>query len=356
LAYHALVQEMAAPVTYPSSKETAAPALGRVLVTGATGFIGRALCGRLRQEGFRVRALVRREAEGPWDEVVRADLATEEVPGDCMAGVETVFHLAARVHALAERWQEEESYRRINVEGTRLLLEKARDAGVRRFIFFSSVQAMGEETPACLDENTEPRPVTPYGRSKLEAERLVLAGNTPLHVVCLRFPLVYGPGHKGNLSRMMAGIDRGLFPPLPPVPNRRSMIHVRDVVAAALLAARRPEANGRCYIVTDGLTYSSREMEDAVRRALGRRVPRWHVPLVALRLLARGGDALERLHGHRVLFDSRTLQKFIGSAWYSSERIQRELGYRPSVTLLEALPEIVSDLHGMAAPPATNPA
>lgn len=332
------------------------PALGHVLVTGATGFIGRALCGRLREEGSRVRALSRREAVGPWDEAVRADLATGALPEECLAGVDTIFHLAAKVHALGERWHEEESYRRLNVDGTRLLLEKARGAGVRRFVFFSSVQAMGEETPACLDETTEPKPVTPYGRSKLEAERLVLADSSPLRAVCLRFPLVYGPGHKGNLSRMVAAIDRGLFPPLPPVPNRRSMIHVRDVVAAALLVARRPEADGRCYIVTDGRTYSSREIEDAIRRALGRRVPRWHVPLLALRLLARGGDALERFHGRRVLFDSSTLQKLVGSAWYSSERIQRELGYRPSVSLLEALPEIVSVYHGTAAPPATDAA
>ncbi len=324
------------------------PGLRCVLVTGATGFIGRALCGRLREEGVHVRALARREAEGPWDEAVRADLATGALPGDCLAGVDTIFHLAAKVHALGDRSREEESYRRLNVDGTALLLEKAREAGVRRFIFFSSVQAMGEETPACLDETTEPKPVTPYGRSKLEAERLVLASNVLSHLVCLRFPLVYGPGHKGNLSRMVAAIDRGLFPPLPPVANRRSMIHVRDVVAAALLAARRPEANGRCYIVTDGRTYSSREIEDAIRRALGRRVPRWHVPLLALRLLARGGDALERIRGRRVLFDSSTLQKLVGSAWYSSERIQRELGYRPSVSLLEALPEIVSD-HNVAA-------
>jgi UDP-glucose 4-epimerase len=337
-------------------REEGESVLRRVLVTGATGFIGRALCGRLREEGVRVRALARREAEGPWDEAVRADLATGALPEDCLAGVDTVFHLAAKVHALGERWHEDESYRRLNVDGTRLLLEQARAAGVRRFIFFSSVQAMGEETPACLDETTEPKPVTPYGRSKLEAERLVLASSIPLHVVCLRFPLVYGPGHKGNLSRMVAAIDRGLFPPLPPVANRRSMIHVRDVVASALLAARRPEANGRCYIVTDGGTYSSREIENAIRRALGRRVPRWHVPLVALRLLARGGDALERFRGRRVLFDSSALQKLVGSAWYSSERIERELGYRPSVTLLEALPEIVADYHRAAAPPAINAA
>lgn len=319
------------------------------LVTGASGFIGLELCRRLRGQGVRVRAQMRRAraAPGPWDEVVSADLAEGSLPAACLEGVDSLFHLAGKVHALSERMDDEEEYRRVNVDGTRLLLEAARRAGCRRFVFLSSVQAMGETASARLDEGSEPHPATAYGRSKLAAEALVLdPALSPPHACCLRPPLVYGPGQKGNLQRMIRAVDQGLFPPLPETGNRRSMVHVQDVVDAAVLAAAHPGARGRTYIVTDGRAYSSREILDAIRGSLRRRVPRWHVPLGALRFLARAGDVVGRLRGRRFVFDSDALEKLIGSAWYSSERISRELGFRASRGFLEALPEIIADYKG----------
>ena len=281
---------------------------------------------------------------GPWSEVVSADLGEALLPATCLDGVDTVFHLAGKVHALSERMGDDEEYRRVNVEGTRLLLEGARRAGSRRFVFLSSVQAMGETAAGCLDEAAEPHPATAYGRSKLAAEALVLDGSLgPSHTCCLRPPLVYGPGQKGNLHRMIRAVDHRFFPPLPETGNRRSMVHVQDVVEAALLAARRDEAGGRTYIVTDGRAYSSREIFDAIRRVLSRSSPRWHVPLWTLHVLARVGDGVGWLRGRRFVFDSDALEKLVGSAWYSSERISRELGYRPSRSFLEALPEIIAD-------------
>jgi len=283
------------------------------------------------------------DGEGPWDESFAVDLGREAPLRNSLAGVQAVFHLAGKVHDLAECTPDPGEYARVNLDGTRRLLEAARAAAVERFVFLSSVQAMGDTASACADETSTPHPATGYGRSKLEAEGLVLNESNGLpHAVCLRPPLVYGPGQKGNLDRMIRAVDRGLFPPLPDIGNKRSMVHVRDVVDAVLLAATRPQANRRCYIVTDGRAYSSREIHGAIADALGKRMPPWHVPLAALRAMARAGDLIGRVGGRRFIFDSAALEKLVGSAWYSSERISGELGFQATTDFAQALPEIVS--------------
>lgn len=321
------------------------------LVTGASGFIGRALCRRLQADGVRVRALMRSipPSGGPWDETIAADLRLP-LAAEAVRGADTVFHLAGKAHALSERNGDEQEYRSSIVDGTRSLLAAASAVDVERFVFFSSVKAMGEATVGCVDETAEPRPATPYGRAKLEAERLVLetGARTGMHAACLRLPLVYGPGQKGNLQRMIRAIDRGLFPPLPDLGHRRSLVHVDNVVHTALLAASRPEANGHSYIVTDGAPYSTRELHRQICRALGRRPPRWHVPWAALKALALAGDALGRLRGRRLPFDSDALEKLLGPACYSSEKIGREIGYVPTVSFAEALPAILADREARA--------
>jgi len=137
-------------------------------------------------------------------------------------------------------------------------------------------------------------------------------------------------------------IDRGLFPPLPNVANDRSMVHVSDVVEAAMLAAYKQEANGQVYNVTDTCSYSAREIYELICKGLGKNVPNWHVPVSVLKIAARVGDVIGMVRDRRVLFDSDALDKLIGSAWYSSEKISRELGYRPSITFEEALPELIA--------------
>lgn len=326
-----------------------------VLVTGANGFIGRHLVVRLCQEGYQVRAVTR-----PSVEVVRFPAGVEVVTGDVRdqramkgvaAGCEVAFHLAGKAHALDEAPEDVAAYQAVNVDGTRNVLEGAVAGGVRRLVFFSSVKAMGEETSGCVDESYEPRPRTAYGLSKLEAERLVMESSrrTGLETVCLRLPLVYGPGQKGNLARMIEAVDRGLFPPLAKSGSRRSLVHVINVVHAALLAATHPAALGRCYIVADARAYSTLELYEMICRALGKPIPRWHVPLGVLRLLGIAGDAVGRIRGKRFIFDSDALAKLAGSAWYSSQRISQELGYRPLVTFEDALPELVAWYRGAQA-------
>lgn len=320
----------------------------QVLVTGAGGFIGRHLMERLLREGRAVKALV--HEAGPWSEwpagveVVTGDVRDPQAMRAVTAGCETVFHLAGKAHALDEVQGDEEAYHDINAGGTRRVLEGAVSGGARRFVLFSSVKAMGEGGDRCLDESFTGRPETPYGRSKLEAERaaLEIGQRTGLHVTCLRFPLVYGPGNKGNIFRMVQAIDRGFFPPFPEVGNRRSLVCVSNAVEASVQAATNPAANGQCYIVTDGRAYSTRELYDLICRGLGKPIPGWHVPLWMLKGLGKAGDAIGKIRGKRFLFDSDALDKLTGSAWYSSEKISRELGYHPTVTLEDAMPEMIA--------------
>jgi nucleoside-diphosphate-sugar epimerase len=317
------------------------------LVTGASGFIGQHLARRLVEGGATVRGVGRRRTRGPQRlgvEWVTADLQDREAIRAALVGCDTVFHLAAKVHDLGASPQEDAQYRAVNVEGTRHVLECAVAAGARRFVFFSSIKAMGEERAGCADEATPASPETAYGRSKLEAERLAFdtGAREGLDVVCLRLPLVYGAGCKGNLLRMVWAIDHGIFPPLPELGNLRSLAHVSNVVEAALLAAERSAASGQCYLVTDARPYSTRQLYELICRGLGRRVPRWQVPLGALRALARVGDAIGTVRGRRFRFDSAALAKLTESAWYSCAKIERELGYRPALSFADGLPELLS--------------
>ena len=312
----------------------------RYYVTGANGFVGKKLCVRLARLG-EVRAMLRRPADGPWRRSDRIDLERDAVPADLLRGVDVVIHLAARTHAIDAGDCDEAVYRRVNVDGTRRLLECAALAGVRRFVFMSSVKAQGEGGSEPADETAAPRPSTAYGRTKLEAETMVLRGGHVPEAVVLRPALVYGPGVKGNLERMIAAMRSGFFPPVPDVGNRRSLVHVDDLVSATILAAERPEAPGRAFIVTDGRPVSTREMYVWIRRAMGKEVPRWAVPPASLRLAAKAGDAIGRMRGRRWFFDSDSYRKLFESAVFDSTAIERALGFRPEWTLESAMPQLV---------------
>ena len=263
----------------------------RYLITGASGFIGSHLCRHVREQGHRVRALLRHPAEGPWDEAVYGELTAPSLPEDLFAGIEGIFHLAGRAHAQDSSREAERLHRKINVEGTRALLAGARRAGVKRFVYFSSIKAAGDPGERCVDETWDAAPADPYGRSKREAEQRVLetGKESGMHVCNLRPVLVYGRGVQGNLKRMLQSIARGRFPPLPESGNRRSLVSVDDLVCAAWLAMNHPQANGKTYIVCDGHPLSTRQMYEAMCRALGRKVPGWWVPLWMLRAGARLG-------------------------------------------------------------------
>ncbi|MBI3899034.1 MAG: NAD-dependent epimerase/dehydratase family protein [Gammaproteobacteria bacterium] len=320
----------------------------RALVTGATGFIGRHLVSQLAASGYTVSALVRhrQRAIDALPSGVRHCLGDLEQPDtlqNVCVGIDTVFHLAGYAHAVDEgSAASAERHRLVTIDGTTALLDQARNAGVQRFIFVSSVKAMGESTQGSVDETTAPQPSTVYGRAKRAAELAVLAaGSSEMHACVLRLPMVYGPELRGNLPRMIAAVDRGWFPPLPELGNRRSMVHVSDVVQALMLVAVGARSNGQVYLVTDGAAYSTRELYDMIRAALGKPYSRLAIPLSALQFMAKLGDGIGRLRRKPFAFDSAALNKLIGTAWYRSEKIGSELGYQPRQALTMAIPEMV---------------
>jgi nucleoside-diphosphate-sugar epimerase len=181
-----------------------------------------------------------------------------------------------------------------------------------------------------------------YGSTKLAAENLVhTAGREHgLHTCVLRSPLMYGPGVKGNLQNMIQAIAAGRFPPLPETGNCRSLIDVRDVARALVLAAESPAARGRTYSVTDGRGYTTRQMQDLIRDALGLGPLRWSVPRGVFGFMAWQGDLLHRL-GLPFPFDSTACDKLLGSAVYTSDAIGAELDFCPRYSLDQSLSEMI---------------
>ncbi|MFN2337934.1 MAG: NAD-dependent epimerase/dehydratase family protein [Gammaproteobacteria bacterium] len=305
-----------------------------VLVTGGTGFIGRVLVAELRRRNCRVRVLARNERPDlcAADEWFCADLATPATLAGAARGCDTLFHLAGYAHATSRPYPDEvEHHRRINLAGTRAVLEDALSAGVERFVYASSVKAAGEDASRCIDETTAIEPVDPYGRIKRDCEQEVLSACAArgVHAAVIRPALVYGAGVKGNIAAMAAWIRKGVFPPLPDTGNIRSMVEVRDLVQALLAAADRPQARGGTYIITDGEAYSSQRVYLALRRALGKPEPRVTVPAWLLRLGGRSGDGLERLLRRPLPLNSTHIARLLDSACYRSVRARQDLDFQP---------------------------
>jgi UDP-glucose 4-epimerase len=326
-----------------------------VLVTGATGKVGRRLVSALLREGALVTILTRdpERARGLWPgEAItwrRGDLTDPETLGGLLDGIEGVFHLASYAPAPGEPdIYEAPAHWPVTALGTRNLTALVAESRVTRLLYLGSVKAMGDAVAAAgrpADESSEPRPDSLYGRAKLEAEHSVMALGrvSGIHVAVLRLPMVYGLPGQGNIARMIDAVARGRFPPWPRIENRRSAVHVDDTVRAALLLARDPRAAGQVYLVTDGRPYSTRWLYEQIRSALGRPVPRWSVPLWLLEAVAAAGSGLERLSGRAMPLTRVGLAKLKGDAWYSSERLGLELGFVPAHQLEKEIPLMVRD-------------
>lgn len=288
-------------------------------VTGAGGFIGRALVARLRADGHRVLALSR-GARDPADPDARAaDYADVDRLAADLAGARWVFHLAARAHQAGEEGRDHDAvYREANVETTRRVAQAARRAGASRVVFASSIGVHGNHTtgrPFRADD--PPAPVEAYAVSKLAAEEALAEelAQGPTDYVVIRPPLVYGPGCPGNFERLVRLVQKAPVVPLGGLRAPRSFIYLDNLVDALLAAAAHPAASRRRFVVADGRDLSVGEVATVLAPALGRRPSSvWNLPGSALKWLAvlAGRQAAYRKLADPLQVDGSAFQEATG--------------------------------------------
>ncbi len=315
------------------------------LITGATGFIGSRLLASLLASGRRVRAFARRPVPGV--ETIVGDICDAAAAARACAGVATVYHCAGFAHAMRMKPDAMAALNRAgNFDAVKVVGEAAARAGVGAFVMLSSVKAMGPGGDACIDETWPVPPDSDYGRAKHEAEVALarICHGTAMSAVALRPAMVYGAGGRGNLPRMVEAIRGGAFPPLPETGNRRSFVHVDDVVAALRLAGERAGQPGACeaYILAHAGVYSGRAVYDAIREALGLPPVRVRIPWHALRGMAWCCDLATAASGLSLPFGYEVYDRLLGSAWYSAEKMRREMGWSARIDLATGLHEMLS--------------
>jgi 2-alkyl-3-oxoalkanoate reductase len=312
----------------------------RVLVTGASGFLGSHVAEQLARQGHSVVALVRRSSNTKFLSTLRGvELAygtvedVESVRG-ATREVDAVVHSAGLVKA-----RDEAEFFRVNVDGTRHLLEAAKAVApsLKRFVFVSSLAAMGPSHDGRpLPRDARPAPVTAYGRSKLEAERRVLAEKDALPVVVLRPPMIYGPRDNESFA-FFQSVSRRFLPMLGDGTNTLSVIYGADAAAACIRAIESDVPSGRAYFIDDGRVYVWRDMLTDVEAALGRRaLVRVGMPFPLVRGAALASEGLARLTGKAVMLTRDKLNELSAPHWVcDSGDARAELGWEPRVSWAE---------------------
>lgn len=316
----------------------------KVLITGASGFVGRALCEEMGRRGAAIKIAVRKpQVSAPTTEAVvvsAIDGATDW--GYALQDVNLVIHLAARVHVMHDTSSNPlEEFRKVNLQGTENLARQAAAAGVKRFVYVSSIKVNGESTPltphpspasgrgesAFFSDADTPNPQDPYGISKWEAEQALhrVAQETGLEVVIVRPPLVYGAGVKGNFISLFAAISKGLPLPLAGARNARSLVYVGNLVDALITCATHPNAKGQTYLVSDGEDVSTASLVREIARALSCSNRSFYFPPAVLRAVAS------------LLGKSAQVDRLLGSLQIDSAKIHRELNWTPPYTLQQGL-------------------
>jgi nucleoside-diphosphate-sugar epimerase len=305
------------------------------MVTGATGFVGAALCRKLHESGVFVKAAYRRSGSVPnfpleVTPVAIGSIGPESQFSRVLDKVDTVLHLAARVHVMKDTDKEPlAAFRNLNTFGTETLARQAAAAGVRRFVYVSSIKVNGESTSTdiAFTEFDPHLPRDPYGISKSEAELALhrVTGETGMEIVIVRPPLVYGPGVKGNFERMLQALRRGLPLPLGTIDNRRSLVYVENLVDALVLCANHPAAANNTYLVSDDEDVSTPELLRKLAEALGTSARLFPAPRSFLRL------------GGAIFGKTEVVERLLDSLLVDSGKIKRELGWTPPFTLTEGL-------------------
>ena len=312
-----------------------------ILVTGANGFVGKALIQRFVTEGQVVRATVRTpaaasalRAEHPQVEVVViGDIGPATVWDEAVRSADAVVHLASRVHVMRETEPDPlRAFRSVNTEGSIALARAAAAAGVQRFIYLSTVKVLGEWTEdQPFSDASTPYPIDPYAISKHEAEHALfrIESETAMRVTSLRPPLVYGVGVKGNFQRLLRWVDAGYPLPLGAIHNQRSLLYLGNLVDAIVTLLTRPVEAGRAYVLRDGEDVSTPELIRKLAKQMDAPARLLPIPAWGLRLSAQLSGRAEAV---RRLMDSLTID---------DTRFRHETGWAPRYTLDQGLGETV---------------
>lgn len=310
----------------------------KVLVTGSNGFVGRAALLRLNgMSGVTAIGSVRRAAVFSDVGIPLVTVGEQSAQTDwsgALAGVQAVVHTAARVHVMQEASVDPlAEFRRVNVQGTLGLARQAVAAGVRRFVFVSSIKVNGEATqqgfPFTADD--APAPLNAYGVSKMEAEQglLALSAQTGMEVVIVRPPLVYGPGVKANFAAMMRWLRRGVPLPLGAIDNRRSLVALDNLVDLTLLCLKHPAAANRIFLASDDEDVSTPQLLRRMGHALGCSPQLIPVPVRILKLAAA------------IVGKSDVAHRLCGSLQVDISQTRQLLGWVPPLSLDEGLKKAV---------------
>jgi nucleoside-diphosphate-sugar epimerase len=303
------------------------------VVTGANGFVGAATVAALRCISGVVVPVVR--SAGPEGSIAVGPIGPETDWSKALRGAEYVIHTAARVHVMDGGGPSaDEQYRVVNVLGTKRLAEQAAAAGVRRFVFVSSVKVNGERTQpkAPFRADGAPAPEDAYGRSKYEAEQALqaIATATGLEVVVVRAPLVYGPGVGANFGQLVRAVRRGMPLPFAGIDNRRSLVGLDNLVDLLLVCAQRSAAAGHTFMVSDGHDLSTPQLIRCLARAMDRAPRLFMVPAGLLRI------------GGRLAGRSRALERLTGSLQVDIQLTTQVLGWAPRVSVEAGLARTVA--------------
>jgi nucleoside-diphosphate-sugar epimerase len=316
----------------------------KVLITGATGFIGSHLIPRLNQiSDCQIVAAIRNEDSQKKLPITVATVIVGEIDhqtnwSQALREVEVVIHLAARAHILQEQVPNSEAeFIRVNTQGTANLVQQSIQAGVKHFIFISSIGAVATLSNEILTETSSCQPDTPYGRSKLQAEQALinLASNSSMTWTILRPTLVYGEGNPGNMASLIQLVKLGLPLPLGLVKNRRSFLYVGNLVDAIAICLTHSQAKNQLFVISDGQTLSTPELIKQIARALNRSIVLIPIPLSLIKLLVVMADQLEKLLGKPLPVNSSTVNRLLGSLTIDNSLICQTLNWQPPYTIDE---------------------
>jgi nucleoside-diphosphate-sugar epimerase len=280
-------------------------------------------------------------------ELVEGDITQPATLEGIADGCQVVYHLSAEGHVSAISDEAFQRFVRVNVEGTRNLLDECAKRDIERFVHFSSTAAMGLIREPVVDETCEPQPVTPYQKSKLESERAAMAchedGRVP--VLVLRPCMIYGVGGTGEFAKWVRLMRRGVFPRVGLGRNLTPLVHVFDVVQAALLAGERGRP-GETYLVTGPRSYPLAELRKLILAACGVRRPYWYVPTWFMYGSAWMLERLAGLTGKAPIVTTRNIANTVYDRVFSIEKARAELGYEPKIAVEDGIPETVRWLMG----------